>query len=205
MTPHQLHAQANLIALKAVWGPLLRAARRAAGASGDDRGTVQAWRPGSGVHSGRTGDQILDAILRETEISENPYQARADRTHETMLWLAKKLEVPVMPYDDAIGALVEVVHLLRPATALELAMWAGAEDRAIRQLLREPADRARLAGINCPRCDTAGTLVIRTANPSVLDRPVICEAPGCSLDGVVPSIWTRDQIAAELDPPQAAA
>ncbi len=205
MTPHQLHAQANLIALKAVWGPLLRAARRAAGAAGDDRGTVQAWRPGSGVHGGRTGDQILEAILRNSASAANPYQERAERTRGTLDWLAEKLEVPVLPFDDVIAALIEIVHLLRPGTALELAMWAGAEDRAIRQLLREPEDRARLAGINCPRCDTGGSLTIRTANPSVLDRPIICEARGCTIDGVVPSIWTRDQIAAELDAPQAAA
>lgn len=197
MTPHHLHAVANLWSLNRVWPSLLSASRRAAQASGDDRGTVQAWRPGSGVHSSRTGDQILDAILRGTGFDANPYLERRERTHATLLWLAELIRVPVLPYDDAIAALLEVAPRLRPGPALSVAMWIGQEDRAIRRLLGEPDDLAPLAGVFCPACRTPGSLALRGSNRVAGDRPVVCSAISCTRDQV-PSIWSQAELAAAM-------
>lgn len=213
--PQRLHALANLWSLRAIWPHLAQAAHNAQNAQGVDRGTVQAWRPGSGVHSGRTGDQILDAILRNDDANTNPYADRLQRATQTVLWLAAKLLPPDVPnVAEALRELTAAVDDLRPAQAIDLALWTGAEDRAIRQLLRERPDHEPLSGLRCPYCDTAGALAIRSSPPP-LERPTICTA-GCTCDGEgcpcgmdnptegVPHIWTHDQLAAALDTKDAA-
>ncbi len=197
MTPQHLHAIANLWSLTRIWPSLRRAAQIAAAGSGEDRGTVQAWRPGSGVHGGRTGDQILDAILRETTPDANPYQERADRTLATMIWVTESLRLPVPLYDDVIPALIEATPTLRPASALNVALWAGQEDRAIRKLLREHDDQAPLPGVVCPACRTPGTLALRGSNPVAADRPIVCAAIACTRDQI-PSIWSQAELAATM-------
>lgn len=213
--PQHLHAYANLWSLHAIWPQLAQAARNATEAADPDRGTVQAWRPGSGVHSGRTSDQILDAIVRNDDIPANPYADRLDRGLATLFWVTKRLGLPLPHHQDAIvETLLEALPDLRPAAALDLALWVGAEDRAIRNLLREPTDHQPLSGLRCPYCDKAGTLALRSSPPP-LQRPTICTA-GCTCDGTgctcgmaatvegLPHIWTHDQLAAALDQRDAA-
>lgn len=214
-SPHHLHAHANLWSLRAIWPALAQAAQNAQNAQGVDRGTVQAWRPGSGVHSGRTSDQILDAILRTDDTSDNPYADRLHRSLDTLRWATQRLGLPLPHGQHAIiEGLLEALPGLRPPTALDLALWVGAEDRQIRQLLRERPDHQPISGLRCPYCDTAGALAIRSSAPP-LQRPTICTA-GCTCDGRgcpcgmgapvegLPHIWTHDQLAAALDKRDAA-
>lgn len=198
MTPQHLHAIANLWSLSAVWPKILKAAQRAAGASGADRGTLQAWRPGSGVHTGRTGDQILDAILRNTESDADPYAERRDRTAATIAWLADQVVPPAAASTlEALSELRAGVTDLRPNTALQIAMHIGAEDRAIRRLLAEPDDQAPLAGVFCPACRTPGSLAIRGSNPNPAGRAIVCNAFACTRGGI-PSIWDQAELAATM-------
>jgi hypothetical protein len=198
MTPQHLHAIANLWSLAKIWPSLASASQRADRASGDDRGTVQAWRPGSGVHSGRTGDQILDAILRGTGTGANPYLERLERSAATIAWLAAKVVPPTAASTpDAIREMLAGVTDLRPNAALQLAMHIGAEDRAIRRLLSEPDDQAPLPRVVCPACRTPGSLALRGSNPVAADRPIVCGAFSCTRD-TVPSIWSQAELASTM-------
>lgn len=203
--PQHLHAHANLWSLSAIWPPLAQAAQNAQNAQGVDRGTVQAWRPGSGVHSGRTSDQILDAIVRCETTGSNPYASRLAHAAETIDWVARNTTgYPAPGPVDTIHGLIDALPQLQPSTALNIALWIGAEDRAIRKLLRERPDHQEIDGLLCPYCGTAGFLAIRASAPPAL-RPVICTA-GCTCDGPrchcgmgelvegLPHIWTYDQL-----------
>jgi hypothetical protein len=182
MTPQHLHATAALWSLRAVWPLLAQAAQRASGALGDDLGTVQAWRPGSGVHSGPAGDQILDAILRSGGSGANPYAERLARSGETIEWLSRHL-VPPSPatLGEALRELTAAVPTLRPGTAMNLALHIGIEDRAVRRLLGERDDRREVPELRCPHCRTAGSLALRVSAPRE-HRTVVCTA-GCACDG----------------------
>ena len=197
MTPQHLHAVANLWSLSGVWPNLLRASEETQESPGGDLGTVQAWRPGSGVHGGGTNDQILEAVLRNGVGRDNPYAPRVEKTRSTITWLAEHLDLPVVataPVDEYLAQFRTAVPQLRPATALELAMWIGEQDRAVRKLLERGDDHDLIPATRCPRCDTAGSLAIRTSNPDPHLRPIICTQRACHMPGGIPSIWTRHQL-----------
>jgi hypothetical protein len=210
VTPQQLHALASLWSLQAVWPHLVQAAQRATEAADPDRGTVQAWRPGSGTHSGQVPNVVLAAILRSERSSPNPYAERLHRTLATLSWLADSLKLRLLPA-DALPGLVEAAPGWPADTALHVARHVADEDRAVRKLLREGSGWERIAGWCCPYCDTAGSLAIRAAGPP-LQRLVICTA-GCTCNGPatgpgmrdcpcrmgvlvegLPHIWTYDQL-----------
>lgn len=198
MTPQHLHATANLWSLTAIWPSLLSASTRSSGATGEDRGTLQAWRPSSGVQGGRTGDQILEAILRSSGSDANPYLERAERTAATVTWLAAQVVPPAAASTgEALREMLAGLTDLRPSTALNLAMHIGAEDRAVRKLLGEPDDLAPIPGVACPRCDSR-TLAIRTSNPDRRQRPIVCAQPACQMADAIPSIWTSTQLESAL-------
>ncbi|GAA2566195.1 hypothetical protein GCM10010435_44210 [Winogradskya consettensis] len=204
--PQHLHSMANLRSLAAVWPLLAQAAQAATGALGDDRGTVQAWRPGSGVHSGRTGHDLIDAIIRNGASGANPYAERLDRSAETIVWLASHVAPPAAATArDALRQMLGAVPGLRASTALNLAMHIGVEDRAVRRLLAEPTDHVLIPAFTCPRCGDVGVLALRASAPDLADRPVVCTAPACRDQDGVPSIWTQGQLAAALEVGRAAA
>lgn len=222
-SPQHLHAAANLWSLEAVWPELIRAVHNAQNADGVDLGTVQAWRPGSGRLRGAHGDAVLEAVIRNGGSEGEPYWERAERTAQTVGWVAATVLAQVLPervvntvHPNPAGVLrmlddlLAATPTLRPTSALNLALWIGAEDRAVRKLLREPADHAPLSGLRCPYCDTAGSLAMRSSARWLSDRPVICTA-GCTCDGPgcpcgmsagvegLPHIWTQEQLASTLD------
>ncbi len=207
MTPHHLHAIANLWSLIAAWPNLLSGSHTLREADDADRGTLQAWRPGSGVQGGGQGDQILDAILRTGGRGFDAYEQRMQHTRGTLMWLAERLDLPIpfrLPTDEVLRAFLTAVPTLRPAVALDLAMHIGDEDRRTRTLLGLGHDGVLLEKIRCPHCDTSGSLAIRTSNPTHAQRIVVCSLRTCTR-GAIPSIWSRDQIRQLITSPQKAA
>lgn len=204
--PDQLHAHAALWSLLDAW-PKLEAATIAAGAAeriNGDRGTLQAWRPGSGVHSTGHGDALLDAVIRYNgPAAANPYAERAVRTTETLRWITLTLlGVFATSAQDSIRTLLRLDLL--PGHARNIAAWITDEDRAVRRLLGERDDRRDVPGLPCPHCGTAGSLVLRVAAPRehrvvVCGAGCICDGPGCGCgmgieDQGVAHIWTTTEI-----------
>jgi hypothetical protein len=204
--PHQLHALGALWSLLDAWPKLLAAQRAAAAAEqGDgDRGTLQAWRPGSGVHGAEHGDSLLDAVIRyDGPGAVNPYAERAMRTAETLKWIT--LSLLGVPVPDAAAALRLLLDLeLKPGYARNVAAWVDEQDRAVRRLLGERDDRRAVPELPCPHCGTAGALALRVSAPRE-HRTVVCAA-GCTCDGLycgcgmgtevqgVAHIWTTTEI-----------
>lgn len=211
ISPQSLHAIADSWSLTAAWPALVEAAGRAHGACGGDRGTVQAWRPRTGPrHAGRS-DRILDAVVDGQGATDNLYAARLRQSGQTVAWVAAAV-VPSSPVGalEALCALRSALVIARPAIALNVALWVGAEDRAVRQVLGEPNDLVPLPGFPCPACELRGCLAIRGSNPELTARPVVCTArctcrgDGCpcgmgvTADGL-PHIWTPEQLTVALD------
>lgn len=178
--PHVLHARAALWSLSAALTRLHAAAHAAARAAAEqgDAGTLQAWRPGAGIHAVGRGDQLLDAVIRHVGGTTNPYADRAHRTADTIRWIGQAaLGQAYRPDLDMLGQLLEHLPAMRPATAAHLARWLDEEDRAVRRLLGDPDDRQLLPVIACPSCHSVGVLALRTSAPAAA-QVIVCTA-GC--------------------------
>lgn len=205
--PNLLHARAALWSLRAVW-PKLEAAQIAAETAQwefGDLGTVQAWRPGSGVHGGPHGDALLDAVIRHNSPGANPYTDRLNLSSQTLEWISDLLVLGSFLRPAEIIDLLIDLPALAPRTAGYLAAWIDEQDRLIRKVLGEPDDYLLIPGIACPACDTAGSLAIRTSVPHIEKRVIICTSgctcsgPGCACrmtiqDASVSHIWTRPEL-----------
>lgn len=207
--PAHLHAQAAIWSLLAAWPLLIQAVYNESKSDRADLGTIQAWRPGSGRLSGQRGDPVLDAIMRHAGPGHDLYGERVVRSAQTIVWIAAKVMPAALPARavhavhgnpasvlQLLHDLADALPRLRPAAAIELAMWVGQEDRAVRGRLGEAEDHLPMPTLRCPRCDRR-TLAIRGSAPRLLDRLVVC-TPSC-MDQDVPSIWTQEQLAAALD------
>lgn len=208
--PHHLHALAACWSLRAAWPRLLAAqqAATAAAAADQDRGTLQAWRPGSGVHSGTSGDALLDAVIRHADAgTRNLYSDRVRLTQDTLTWAASAVLGPTFSADTGgiLDQLMSKLPTLTPTVAQNLTLWIDEQDRAIRHVLRDPDDRRLLPGIDCPACGASGSLALRQSAPLVdqvvvcTQAPCVCAGPDCRCGmGIthtdVHHIWTRTQI-----------
>jgi hypothetical protein len=208
--PHQLHARAALWSMHATW-PKLQAAQRAAAAADradGDRGTLQAWRPGSGIHSAQHGDALLDAVIRfDHPGAVNPYAVRAQRAGETLQWIMRTLLG--FPARDPLIAIQALLPLhLDPAAARNIAAWIEDEDRAARRLLGERTDHRAVPELACPHCSTVGALALRVSAPrdqrvAVCTAGCTCDGPGCGcgmgteVQGVA-HIWTTTEMEGAL-------
>jgi hypothetical protein len=177
--PAHLSTLGALASLEVARRLLVDAAGRAASADQDDRGTLQAWRPGSGIHSSGHAD-LLDRILAGQQTVANPYAVRLSQVHETLVWLAGELFHRVEV--DPLAQLQTAVPALTPQAASRVELWVTEQDQAARQLLAEPADRQLWPAVECPACFRAGVLAIRTST-RMAGRTVECTVTTCRCAG----------------------
>lgn len=212
--PHQLHARAGLWSLRTALTRLhhAQAAADRAEATNGDRGTLQAWRPGTGIRTTNDhGDTLLDAVIRHAG-STNPYRDRALRTQQTLDWLVREALADLFqPRVDLLEQLLTHLPDMRPATAAHLARWVDEEDKAVRRLLGEHDDRRLQPVIPCPACRAAGVLALRTSAPAdqqviVCTNECVCAGPGCGCRmGVeaegAPHVWTIMEMRGQEEAP----
>jgi len=214
MHPSHLHALAALASLDVAL-VLLRNAQIAEAsetAASGDFGTLQAWRPGTGIRVAREhGDVLLDAVIRHVSALVGPYAERGQRTDDTIRWLTAAALGDAHRHDqDPLDQLREHLPAMTPSTAASLARWVDEQDQAVRRLLGEPDDHQLWPGVACPSCDTAGALALRMSGPAE-DRVVVCtvvrclctgEGCGCRMPVKASGwrhIWTLTAIRATLD------
>lgn len=204
--PH-LHAHANLWALHRLLPVLDMAALRARTGQGGDLGTVQAWRPGSGVLRGPARDMIGDAVARNAGVPDRVYADRHRAVRETVMWMAVKAAgIPATnSLPDTLVDLIAAVPGLTAAVALNVALWSADEVTKTRALLGTavPTERELIAAVPCPLCGTPGALAWLLGPPAGL-RPIVCtsggclcQGPGClcgtTAPGGLPHIWSAHQ------------
>jgi hypothetical protein len=200
-----------------VWPHLLAASAAAdrAAAQNGDLGTLQAWRPGSGVHGSGSGDVLLGAVIRhQGPGGVNPYAAVAASVTDTVGWLAQTVLASVPASTEA--AIVQLLDAtLSPPAAAHIARWVDDADRKARRALVVGDDRRLVPVLGCPHCNSTGSLAVRTSAPPPA-RTIVCTA-GCTCDGPgcgcgmpteeqgVAHIWTPAQLEATAPRPEAAA
>lgn len=184
-SPHHLHARAALWSLTDAWPRLLTAEAASAAAEADsgDLGTLQAWRPGSGVHGAQSGDALLDAVIRHSSPGAlNPYAERRRRTEETLIWVAQTvIGETVRAGADALARLLRHLPRTLQDAALHLGRWVDEQDQAVRRALGDGDDRQGVPVVACPHCGTKAALAARTSAPPP-ERVVVCTA-GCTCAG----------------------
>jgi hypothetical protein len=211
--PHRLHATAAGWSLHRSREQLTQAAADEAAQiaaeirtarlepAGGLRSTVYGSRHASGGHSDPVSRLLLLGV-RPPRI--NRPALLASRTTETLVWLARTLDVPGLTTGlDPLALLMSAVPLLPPARSATLTRWLADLDDRIRTALALTADRQLIPGVDCPACQVR-RLYVQTAAP-VDVQTVICSA-GCLCTGTdcpcgmpvravgVAHIWPRNAV-----------
>lgn len=185
--PHQLHATANLWALRRSWPHLQRAqaAAVAADAESGDAGTLQAWRAGSG-RMAASYDGILTAVLnRPAAATATHYGRIMERAREHVFqayWLAVSDLGRGLDGHGQLARVAAAIAHVRPATARDIAAELAVADMAIRRALQLLPDQWPLP--TSPPCPCCGMRMLRVqvANPDSAAWTVVCTA-GCRCVG----------------------
>lgn len=188
--PHQLHALAALWSVHRAWTELRHARRAAASAAAedDDRGTLQAWRPGVGRRGAPAGDQLAGAALGSaTTATAGHYQQLAERVRLDIaqtVWLAASELGHTPAGATMVEQLAGSIPQLGVRTCRDITSWLTGTDRAIRRALDLPPDLRRLPGNPaCPVC-TVRMLRVQASADDTAQWTVVCTVPcRCSGEG----------------------